>query len=398
MKDKTLVELRLPDLWKEFKQNFYESFWEEMEQEIKLMKKKYIEAALQEEIQTYTKAKKYERSSERQFRRNGYWKRYITLKDGSLEIKMPRLREKGFETMIIPRYKRRQEEIDETLKQIFIYGASTRLTSRVLEPIFGEKLSAQTISNISRSLDEEVRKFHTRQIQDKYLYLFVDAIMLKMKTGVGSKLKAVLVAYGITVKGFREIIDFRAVNSENENNWTGFLQDLQIRGLTFDTLSLIVTDGKQGLENAVDNVLPLVRRQRCWAHKMRNVATYLKKKDRAKCLGQAKRIYNASNRKEAKKVFDEWKQSWGNIYPKAVHCIEKDWEELTAFFDTPKNMWKKLRTTNVIERSFRELRRRTKTMSCFNNVKSIERISFAVINHLNEQYRSKPLYEFTHNS
>ena len=103
---------------------------------------------------------------------------------------------------------------------------------------------------------------------------------------------------------------------------------------------LMITDGNKGLENAVDMVFPLTPRQRCWAHKMRNVA-------------------------------------------------------LTAFYNTPKTLWKKLRTTNIIERAFREARRRTRTMSCFNNLASIERIVFAVLNHLNDQWGKTPVYEFT---
>ncbi len=219
--------------------------------------------------------------------------------------------------------------------------------------------------------------------------------MLKIKTGVGSKSKAVLVAYGITVQGIRRIIDFRVVDTESENKWTGFLQNLQIRGLTDDTLSLIVTDGSKALENAVDTVFPLVLRQRCWAHKMRNVANYLKKKDRNLCLGEAKGIYSAENLKEAKKIFKEWAKKWESLYPKAVNCLRKDWEALVAFYRTPKELWRKLRTTNIIERAFREVRRRTRTMSCFNNVESIERIVFAVISHLNEKWEDTPINEFT---
>lgn len=394
MGEKLLTNLRLSDLWKEFNQNFYESFWEELEQKMKLMKKRFIEAALQEEITAHTRAQRYERTSQRVYRRNGYWKRYIILKDGKLQIDMPRLREAGFQSKIIPRYIRRQEQIDEILKQIFICGASTRLTGKALKPLFGE-VSAQTISNIAKGLDEEVKRLHSRAITERYLYLFLDAIVLKIKTGIGSKSKAVLVAYGITIQGVRKIIDFRVVDTESENKWTGFLQALQVRGLSDETLSLIVTDGSKALENAVDTVFPLVLRQRCWAHKMRNVANYIKKKDRQFCLGEGKGIYNAESLKEALERFKQWALKWGSLYPKAVNCIRRDWEELVAFYKTPKALWKKLRTTNIIERAFREVRRRTKTMSCFNNVASVERIVFAVISHLNEKWEDTPIYEFT---
>ncbi|MDW7971992.1 MAG: transposase [Thermodesulfovibrio sp.] len=138
MPEKALTNLTVTDLWKEFKRNFYESFWDELEQQMKLMKKKFIEAALEEEITTYVGAKRYERTQNRVYRRNGYWRRYIILKDGKLQIRIPRTRQGGFESQIIPRYKRRQDEIDETLKQIFIYGASTRLTGKALKKLVGQ--------------------------------------------------------------------------------------------------------------------------------------------------------------------------------------------------------------------------------------------------------------------
>ncbi len=309
---------------------------------------------------------------------------------------MPRLRQKGFQSKIIPRYIKRQNQIDEILKQVIFYGASTRLAGKALKELFAE-VSAQTISNIAKSLDEEVKKFHRREIKEKYIYLFLDAIVLKIKTGIGSKSKAVLVAYGITLNGIRQIIDFRVVDTESKNKRTGFLQNLQIRELTDETLSLIVTDGSKALQKAVDNVYPIVLRQRCWAHKMRNVANYLKKKDKKESLFEAKKIYSADNLTEARRKFQLWESKWGRIYPKAVECIKKNWEELTAFYKTPKILWKKLRTTNIIERAFREVRRRTRTMSCFNNVESIERIVFAVISRLNEKWRKTPIYEFTKN-
>jgi transposase-like protein len=106
-------------------------------------------------------------------------------------------------------------------------------------------------------------------------------------------------------------------------------------------------------------------------------------------------IYDAKSRKEAERAYSEWAKKWKPIAPKAVRCIEKDLEELLNFYDCPKEIWIKVRTTNVIERAFREVRRRTKPMTCFNNTQSIERIVYAMLNHLNEQWGKKPLKEFT---
>jgi len=394
---KALTELTITDLLKEYKSSFW-NYWKEHDEVVKAFKKRLIEEALDAERSELICCKPYEHSSERQDQRNGYWKRWIILKDGRLEIKMPRIRSRGYESQIISRYKQRVKEVDEALKKIFLYGASTRLTGEALRPILGETISAQTISNIAKSLDEEVKIYHNRKIEDRYLYLFLDGIVLKIKTGFGSKKKVILVAYGIRVDGKREIIDFMVTKHESEQRWESFLNRLYNRGLTGEVLSLIITDGNRGLENAVDNIYPQVKRQRCWAHKLRNVANNLKKKDRDKCINEARTIYKANNRKAAVEAYKKWATKWSSISSKAVRCIEKDLEEMLSFYYCPREIWIKLRTTNVIERAFREVRRRTRPMSCFNNIQSIERIVYAVLSHLNDKWRIKPLKEFTQKS
>jgi transposase-like protein len=394
--EKTLTGLTITDLWKEYKRNFVD-YWEKCDIAVKEFKRRFIELSLEAERTELVGCLGYERSSHRRDYRNGYWKRWIVLKDGRLEIRMPRVRSRGYKSRIIPRYKQRASEVDKALMRVFLYGASTRLTGEALKPLIGEGVSAQTVSNIAKSLDEEVKKFHNRKLKDEYLYLILDAVVTKTRTGFGSSKKSILVAYGMTIKGRREIVDFMIVSHESENKWVKFLQGLYIRGLSGEALGLIVTDGNSGLENAVDLVYPFVKRQRCWAHKLRNVANYLKRVDMEKCINEAREIYEAQDREGAIRAYRKWAKKWRGIYPRAVRCIEKDLDELLNIYYCPEEIRKKLRTTNVIERAFREVRKRIRPISCFNNTQSIERIVYAVISHLNDQWRRKPLKEFTQN-
>lgn len=393
MSVKDLTKITVTDLWKEF--NGIGDFWEMQEDAVREFRQRFINGALEVERDMLIGCKSYEHKEGRSYYRNGYWERWITLKDGRLEIRMPRIRGMSYESGIIPRYKQRVDEVDAALLKVFLYGASTRLTGEALKPLLGDGVSAQTVSNIAKSLDEELKRYHNRKLEDRYLYLFLDGIILKTKTGFGAKKKAVLAAYGIRVDGRRELIDFMVTTSESEKKWWRFLNNLYRRGLTGEALGLVITDGNPGLENAVDLVWSFVKRQRCWAHKLRNVSNYLKKKDRDKSIKEARAIYRAEGKKEALKAYGVWARKWKQISPKAVRCIEKDLEELLNFFYCPKEMRIKLRTTNVIERAFREVRRRTRPMSCFNNTESIERIVYAVISRLNEQWGRKPLKEFT---
>jgi len=278
MSVKDLTKITVTDLWKEFNGKGIGDFWEMQEEAVREFRQRFINGALEAERDMLVGCKSYERKEQRKDYRNGYWSRWITLKDGRLEIKMPRVRGMSYESGIIPRYKQRVDEVDAALLKIFLYGASTRLTGEALRPILGEGVSAQTISNIAESLDTEVRRYHSRKLQDKYLYLFLDGIVLKKKSGFGAKKRVVLVAYGIRIDGKRELIDFTVTNAESEKRWWRFLNNLYRKGLVGEALGLVVTDGNAGLENAVDLVWAFVKRQRCWAHKLRNVANYLKKK------------------------------------------------------------------------------------------------------------------------
>jgi transposase-like protein len=208
----------------------------------------------------------------------------------------------------------------------------------------------------------------------------------------------VLCAYAITVMGERRLVDFRLAKSESAAAWEAFLNNLHQRGLWDRRLRLITTDGCSGLQAAIQVVYPYVPRQHCWVHKLRNVAALLRRSQQEECLGGAKQIYRAETRREAVHAYWEWAQRWRMEAPKAVACLEQDLEALLAFLACPEAHRKAIRTTNAIERAFREVRRRTRPMTCFNNDASCERIIYAVVCHLNKSWEGRPLKQFTQNS
>ena len=361
--------------------------------------KRLLEGAMEGELMEQLHAGRYRRTETRRGYRNGYRERSLLTELGMLEhLRVPRDREGRYQTEVLPRYQRRQEGVNRMVRQMFLTGVSTRKVTEVLEPLLGASMSAQTVSRITRSLDAEVRRYQSRPLEDKYLYLLLDGIVLKVKTATGVVRRLVLCAYGITPGGHREMISFRQSNSESEAQWEAFLRDLYDRGLRGGPLALVSTDGCSGLHQALATVYPYVPRQRCWAHKMRNVAARLPRKIQAVCLAEAKTIYQARTRREAITRFRQWAADWRQTAPNAVKCIEDDLEELLPFLDCPQQHWKKVRTTNAIERSFREVRRRTRPMSCFQNSASVDRIVYGVFSHLNNSWKEKPITQFTHNS
>src|SRR6185503_12640661 len=193
-----------------------------------------------------------------------------------------------------------------------------------------------------------------------------------------------LCAYGLTLKGKRELIDFLLVKAEGEDTWHDFLSELWRRGFQGKALKLVVTDGQPGLIRAVERLWPRVAHQRCWAHKLRNLENKLKA-SQSECLDEAKLIYQAKNGKEALKLFRQWEKRWQARAPKAVACLADDLEQLLAHFECPRKHWRRVRTTNVIERLFVEVRRRIRTMCAFTTRSSCERILYSVFKRTNDQ-------------
>ena len=177
----------------------------------------------------------------------------------------------------------------------------------------------------------------------------------------------------------------------------GLPHQLRERGLLGKRLRLIVTDGCKGLHRALETVYPYVPRQYCWVHKLRNIANHLKRSQQP-CLEEAKAIYKEETRSAAVQQYWGWARRWREQAPGAVACLERDLETLLSFFDCPIAHRRMLRTTNAIERCFREVRRRTRPMTCFNNNASCERIIYAVFSHLNNNWKGHALPQFTHDS
>jgi putative transposase len=392
---KDLTELTLKDLWQEFKEE--EDWWGGVKEEVLAVVKRLLQETMEEEIIEQLRVTRYERGKMRRSYRNGYRYRSLLTDFGLLDVvKVPRDREGLYQPGVFERYQRRQERVNKLVREMFLAGVSTRKVQEVLGPILNTPLSAQSVSRIVRSLDSEVRRFHEGRLNDHYQYLFLDGVTIKVKCAVGARKRMVLCAYGITIDGVRELVSFRQAPTESAVQWEAFLTDMFRRGLEGKSLELITTDGCPGLHQALDTVYPYIPRQRCWAHKLRNIATKLRRCHQEECLCGARRIYQSSTRREAVALFHLWANRWRSLEPNAVNCLEKDLDELLPFLDCPEEHWRKVRTTNAIERAFREVRRRTRPMSCFQNLNSVDRIIYGIISHLNKGWIGKPLLQFTH--
>ncbi|HLH98244.1 MAG TPA: IS256 family transposase [Xanthobacteraceae bacterium] len=331
-------------------------------------------------------------------RRNGYYRRHLLTELGDIELNVPRTRRYS-PVALIRAYARRAPQIDRVILAGFVLGLSTRKVGETLLALLGRTVSASTVSQVAKTLDGAVAAFHRRPLQNRYQALMLDGVVLARKTGAGALRRPVLVALGLRPDGKKEIIDFRLATSESAAEWEKFLADLYRRGLTGRGLEMICVDGGSGLLAALPTVFDGIPVQRCWAHKIRNVLDKIKKTDQPAAKRALHKIMNAPNAPAARAAARKFANRFEDKYPAAVACLRNDLDELlTCFRYKSENQRRKVRTTNAIERRFREVRRRTRPMGTFQDRTSMDRILFAVFTHENKSQGVSTPFLLTQNN
>jgi putative transposase len=317
-------------------------------------------------------------------RRNGFYHRHLLTELGAIEIAVPRTRRYS-PCAILRAYARRAPEVDRVILAAFVLGLSTRKVGEALLAILGQKVSATTVSRVARTLDAAVAAFHRRPLRDRYTALMLDGVVLARKTGAGAIRRPVLVALGLRSDGKKEVIDFHLAASESAAEWQGFLESLYRRGLEGHGLDMICVDGGKGLAAALPQVYHAIPVQRCWAHKIRNILAKIKAADHDRAKDALRSIINAPDIAKARAAARSF-----------ADCFRDDLDELlTCFRYKSPTQRRRVRTTNAIERRFREVRRRTRPMGTFQDKTSMDRILFAVFANENKSQGVSTLFLLT---
>ena len=342
---------------------------EVIKSEIKELVRGSVEETLNElleaEAEKLTQAARYERSEARQGYRSGHYDRNLTTTSGDVTLHVPRLKGISFETAIIERYQRRESSVEEALIEMYLAGVSVRRVEDITEALWGCKVSPSTISELNKKAYVNIEAWRNRPLQGgKYPYVYVDGIYLKRNWGGEFENVSVLVAIAVNEEGFREVLGAAEGMKEDKASWVNFFQWLHGRGL--EGVKLIVGDKCMGMLEAVGEVFPKAKYQRCTVHFYRNVFSVVPKSKAKTVAKMLKAIHAQENKKAAREkaaaVVAELKAM---KLPEAAKKVANGIEETLTFCDFPSEHWPKIRTNNVIERMNREIRRRTRVVGAF---------------------------------
>lgn len=311
-----------------------------------------LKRAIAAEITEYLGRSHYQHGDEFKGHRNGYQKTRLDTGVGVIEYDRPKLANApNFQSQYHVRRMRRPEEFAQVVTDMYVNGVSTRKVKDSLKAVAGERsrLSKSTVSRITKRLRDEFTAWRKRTFESlDVAYLFLDAIRVGMRVG-GTQKDAVLLAYAILQDGSMELLSIDLGHSESDRSWGKFVSDLKSRGLK-DPL-LVCSDGNQGVINAIDSNFKTSYRQRCLKHREQNILDAVPKLEQKPVAEKLKRIfYGATSLEQAKKYVIEFRREFGKRYATATERLMTELDQCLAFYLFPSNHWRRMRTTNKLER------------------------------------------------
>jgi len=324
----------------------------------------YLSEIMRLELTKYLGRQPYERVDEQTDHRNGSYPRCFTLKGiGEVPVQVPRDRNGEYQTQVIPKSKRYEDELRQDIAMMFLSGVSTHTLSMISQRLIGHKISAGEVSRCSRELVEAIENWRSRNLSlMRFKYLFCDGVYFEMRVARTIEKVSVLVVIGVAENGQKQVISIQSGDKASASSWRETFKDLKHRGLDSQTVTLGIMDGLAGLEKVFREEFPQGKVQRCQVHVARNVLAKVPQKLKQKVADDIRSIFYASSRQKALEFSTRFTERWQKEVPSAVKCLQNSLDSCLTFFDFPEEEWISLRTTNVIERLNQEFKRRTKPM------------------------------------
>jgi transposase-like protein len=360
-----------------------------------------LDAVMRQEVAAQLNADSYERHDDREGYRNGTRSRRFDTRMGTLELQIPRVR--GVESPYMPSFLTHRERCEAALVSLvheaYVGGVSTRKVQKLVDALGVKSLSKSQVSDLNKQLDVLVREFRERQLTAVYPYLLFDAVYEKIRFEGRSQSHAVVIAYGITDQGTRELIGIEIVDTERFESWSDFFRKLQMRGLR--GVKLVISDAHAGLKRAIAEMFLGTTWQRCKVHFMRNVLAAVPKTYKEAVAADLKRIFQHDQtkkhapkelRKDAMAEVERVLEKHGERHSRAMQILLDGIDDALAYLDFPSEHAAKISSTNPIERINREIRRRTRVVGVFPSIDSAMRLIGMVLLEQTQEWEAQRGY------
>ena len=390
IKEKDVIDLMLDQI------DFHGMTAEELSGENGLLKqltRRFYSRVLEAEMDSHLGYKKNDNSGDNSGNsRNGYTSKTVILENNdTIDVQVPRDRNSTFEPVIIPKHEKRTPLFNDQIISMYSFGMSTRDIQRHLQQVYGVEVSAETISNITASVIADVRDWQNRPLEKSYPILFLDALRVNSRQDGKNVNKALYVALAINWEGKKEVLGLWLANTEGAKFWMSVLTDIKNRG-TEDIL-IACMDGLTGFPDAVKAIFPETHIQHCIVHMIRNSTKFVSYKDLKAVCRDLKEVYSAINAESGHEALDDFGKKWNDKYPMIQASWERNWNNLTEFFNYPKDIRKAIYTTNTIESLNFSLRKVTKNKSSFPDDDSIYKIMYLAIKNASTRW-TMPIKEW----
>ena len=389
-KEKDVIDLMLDQI------DFHGMTAEELSGENGLLKQltsRFYSRALEAEMDSHLGYKKNDNSGDNSGNsRNGYTSKTVILENNdTIDVQVPRDRNSTFEPVIIPKHEKRTPLFNDQIISMYSFGMSTRDIQRHLQKVYGVEVSPETISNITSSVLADVRDWQNRPLEKSYPILFLDALRVNSRQDGKNVNKALYVALAINWEGKKEVLGLWLANTEGAKFWMSVLTDIKNRG-TEDIL-IACMDGLTGFPDAVKAIFPETHIQHCIVHMIRNSTKFVSYKDLKAVCRDLKEVYSAINAESGHEALEDFGKKWNDKYPMIQASWERNWNNLTEFFNYPKDIRKAIYTTNTIESLNFSLRKVTKNKSSFPDDDSIYKIMYLAIKNASTRW-TMPIKEW----
>lgn len=348
---------------------------------IRLLSQQIMELEVSEQVG----AGPYERNDSRQTQRNGYRDRVWETRVGEIPLRIPKVRSGTYFPSLLNPRRRSEKALLAVVQQAYIQGVSTRKVDDLLQALGLTGIDKSKVSRICKALDETVTVFRERPLTARYPYLWLDALYLKVRQNHRVVSQAVVIAIGVRSSGDREILGFDVGASEDEAFWLQFLRQLKQRGLK--GVQLVTSDAHEGLKNALGQALVGSSWQRCRVHFMRNLLAHIPKRDKALVAAAVRTVFVMTDRDDASQQLTGVAEALQRRYPKAADLLVEAETDILAYMAFPQSHWRRIYSTNPLERLNKEVKRRTNVVGVFPDRDSVIRLVGSLLMEVDDEWQ-----------